>query len=85
MYNAYRDSVVALGDATLSALVPEIDEEATTGVAGKFQALLTVFSAFNRTDHDFLLAATKKPGVKFGAGWDKVWQHCGGYPSRVTK
>jgi hypothetical protein len=85
MYHTYRDSVVAIGDETLSVLVPEIDEEATIGVAGKFRALLCVFGAFNGTDHDFMLAATKKHGVRFGHGWDKVWSKCGGFPSRVTK
>ena len=85
MYEQYRESVVADGDETLSNLVPEIDEKAEAGVAGRFRALLTVFGAFNRTDHDFMLAAAKKPGVRFGLGWDKVWENCGGFPSRVKK
>ena len=85
-YNTYRDSILALEDPVLSALVPDMDDETRTGgIAGRFPALLRCFSTFNGTDHDFLMECTKKSGVKFGSGWDSVWENLGGYPNRVNK
>ena len=79
--------VLEEGEPTVSALLPEIGDEAkeSSGVGKSLKGILFAYTATNATDHDLLLGLVKKSTMRFGAGWDAVWEVCGGFPPRVKK